>query len=68
MNNIKTDLSIVGLGAASYAAALYSVRYQIPTIMIGSEFGGETATGNSTATEEFTAESTALNLKTITDS
>ena len=45
MNNIKTDLSIVGLGAASYAAALYSVRYQIPTIMIGSEFGGETATG-----------------------
>ena len=31
-------------------------------------YGGETVTGNSTATEEFTAGSTALNLKTITDS
>ena len=45
MNTIKIDLSIVGLGAASYAAALYAVRYQIPTLMIGEDFGGETATG-----------------------
>ena len=45
MNNIKIDLSIIGLGAASYAATLYAARYQIPTIMIGADFGGETATG-----------------------
>ena len=31
-------------------------------------FGGEPFPGNSAATEEFTAETTSLNLKTITDS
>ena len=45
MNKNNIDLSIIGLGAASYAAALYAVRYQIPTVMIGEDFGGETATG-----------------------
>ena len=35
MNKNNIDLSIIGLGAASYAAALYAVRYQIPTVMIG---------------------------------
>ena len=45
MDKINIDLSIIGLGAASYAAALYAVRYQIPTLMSGEDFGGETATG-----------------------
>ena len=41
----KTDLLIAGQGAAGYSAALYSARYQINTMIIGGEFGGETAIG-----------------------
>ena len=41
----KTDLLIAGQGAAGYSAALYSARYQVKTMIIGGEFGGETAIG-----------------------
>ena len=36
---------IAGQGAAGFAAALYSARYQMRTIVLGETFGGETATG-----------------------
>ena len=36
---------IAGQGAAGYAAALYSARYQIKPVVFGASFGGETATG-----------------------
>ena len=39
------DVVIVGQGAAAFAAALYSARYQIKTLVVGETFGGETATG-----------------------
>ena len=39
------DVLIVGQGAAGYAAALYSARYQIKPVVFGASFGGETATG-----------------------
>ena len=45
MGKKKTDLLIAGQGAAGYSAALYSARYQVPTILVGAEFGGETALG-----------------------
>lgn len=45
MDKKKTDLLIAGQGAAGYSAALYSARYQVPTILVGAEFGGETAIG-----------------------
>ena len=38
------DVIIIGQGAAAYGAALYSARYQMKTLVIGDEFGGETAT------------------------
>lgn len=40
------DVVILGQGAAAYAAALYSGRYRLETLMIGQTFGGETATAS----------------------
>ncbi len=37
------DLIILGSGAAGLAAALYAGRYRMKTLVIGKEFGGETA-------------------------
>ena len=46
MNDARTaDVLIAGQGAAAYAAALYSARYQQDTLMVAEQFGGETATG-----------------------
>jgi len=42
-NNV--DVLIAGQGAAAYAAALYSARYQVSTVVVGEQFGGETAIG-----------------------
>ena len=39
------DLLLAGQGASGYAAVLYAARYQIKTVIFGSVFGGETATG-----------------------
>ena len=39
----RPDLIIVGSGAAGLAAALYAGRYKMGTLVIGKEFGGETA-------------------------
>ena len=39
------EVLIVGQGAGAFAAALYTARYQMKTIIIGDMFGGETATG-----------------------
>lgn len=41
----KTDVLIAGQGAAAFSAGLYSVRYQMKTIIVGEQFGGETAIG-----------------------
>jgi thioredoxin reductase (NADPH) len=41
--NTQYDLIIIGSGAAGFGAALYSGRYRIKTLVIGKEFGGETA-------------------------
>ena len=46
-NNKNTyDVVIIGQGASAFGAALYSARYQMKTLVIGDEFGGETATGS----------------------
>ena len=46
MNEVRTtDVLIAGQGAAAYAAALYSARYQQDTLLVAEQFGGETATG-----------------------
>ena len=46
MNEVQTtDVLIAGQGAAAYAAALYSARYQQDTLLVAEQFGGETATG-----------------------
>ena len=46
MGEMRTlDVLIAGQGAAAYAAALYSARYQLNTLMAAEQFGGETATG-----------------------
>jgi len=37
------DLIILGSGAAGLSAALYAGRYRMKTLVIGKEFGGETA-------------------------
>ena len=37
------DLIIIGSGAAGLGAALYSGRYRLKTLVLGKEFGGETA-------------------------
>ena len=44
-NNYKVDVLIAGQGAASFAAGLYSSRYQMSTLIVGEHFGGETAIG-----------------------
>lgn len=41
----NVDVLIAGQGAAAYAAALYSARYQVSTVVVGEQFGGETAIG-----------------------
>ena len=45
--NIPTtiDVLIAGQGAAAFSAGLYSVRYQMKTVVVGEQFGGETAIG-----------------------
>ena len=40
-----TDVLIAGQGAAAFAAALYTARYQLHGIVVGDRFGGETAIG-----------------------
>lgn len=37
------DLIIIGSGAAGLAAAIYAGRYQIKTMVVGKQFGGETS-------------------------
>ncbi len=39
------DVLIIGQGASSYAAALYTARYQMRSVIFGANIGGETATG-----------------------
>ena len=41
----EIDVLIAGQGAAAYAAALYTGRYRMDTVVAGALFGGETATG-----------------------
>ena len=41
------DLIIIGSGAAGLAAGLYARRYQMKTLVVTGEFGGETATAGS---------------------
>lgn len=45
-HNNHYDVIIVGQGAAAFSAALYAGRYKMNTLIIGEEFGGETATSN----------------------
>lgn len=40
---MQHDLAIIGSGAAGLGAALYAGRYRMKTLVIGKEFGGETA-------------------------
>lgn len=40
------DLIVIGTGAAGLAAAVYAGRYKIKTLVLGKEFGGETATAS----------------------
>lgn len=40
-----TDVLIAGQGAAAFAAALYTARYQMHGLIVGDRFGGETAIG-----------------------
>ena len=39
------DVVIGGQGAAAFAAGMYAARYQMSAIVVGTTFGGETATG-----------------------
>ncbi len=41
----QVDVLIAGQGAAAFAAGLYSSRYQVNTLIVGEQFGGETAIG-----------------------
>jgi len=43
--NSNHDVLIIGQGASSYTAALYTARYQMRSVIFGANFGGETATG-----------------------
>ncbi|MBG81742.1 MAG: thioredoxin reductase [SAR202 cluster bacterium] len=46
MSEIKqVDVLIAGQGAAAFSAGLYSSRYQLETLIVGEQFGGETAIG-----------------------
>lgn len=40
----KYDVVIIGSGAAGLAAGMYAARYQLKTVVIGQELGGETTT------------------------
>lgn len=42
---LNYDLVIIGSGAAGLGAALYSGRYRMKVLVVGKEFGGETAKG-----------------------
>ncbi len=44
VNDNNYDLLVVGSGAAGLSAAIYAGRYKMRTLVIGAEFGGETAT------------------------
>ena len=41
---MKYDIIIIGSGAAGLSAAMYAGRYKMRSLVIGKEFGGETAT------------------------
>lgn len=41
----QVDVLIAGQGAAAFAAGLYSARYQVSNVIVGEQFGGETAIG-----------------------
>ncbi len=41
---MKTDILIIGSGMAGLSAAVYAARYNLPTLVIGHEFGGATST------------------------
>ncbi len=41
------DLIIIGSGAAGFGAAIYASRYRMKVLVIGKEFGGETAKAGS---------------------
>ncbi|PZC43900.1 MAG: thioredoxin reductase (NADPH) [Chloroflexi bacterium] len=43
--NTIYDVVIGGQGAAAFAAGMYAARYQMSAIIVGTTFGGETATG-----------------------
>ncbi len=43
MDDLNYDLVIIGSGAAGLAAAIYTGRYRMKALVIGKEFGGETA-------------------------
>jgi len=43
MNKAHYDLIIIGSGTAGLSAGLYAGRYRMKTLVIGAEFGGETA-------------------------
>ena len=45
LENHKADVLVAGQGAAAFAAALYSARYQLSTVIASESFGGETAIG-----------------------
>jgi thioredoxin reductase len=45
-NSNHYDVVIVGQDAAAFSAALYAGRFKMSTLIIGEEFGGETATSN----------------------
>lgn len=44
-NQETFDVVIGGQGAAAFSAGMYAARYQIKPLIVGSQFGGETATG-----------------------
>lgn len=44
---MQYDLIIIGSGAAGFGAALYAGRYRMKTLVLGKEFGGETAKAGS---------------------
>ena len=44
-NQETFDVLIGGQGAAAFSAGMYAARYQIKPLIVGSQFGGETATG-----------------------
>ncbi len=44
---MKYDAVIIGSGAAGLSAAMYAGRYKMTSLVIGKEFGGETATAGS---------------------